>query len=112
MNYNKRYRGLNLLDVLYSVGPAALLTLFLWTTRSNLASPVETAAAFVLLLMPLHSYRQWKKRHSEEIPLFAMFAFMYWLYYALQLFWGSLAVSTTYSAIDREIGAEKIRDAI
>jgi hypothetical protein len=102
----------NFLNLLYSVIPTAAITALLWATSANDVSLVEATTAFFLVLIPWHSYRQWRLRHQEELPFFAMIAFMYWLYYALQLFWGNLAVDLGNSFFGRNVDPAKIRDAL
>jgi hypothetical protein len=68
--------------------PPAAVTGFLWLTSPNDVSIVQAAAGFVLILMPWISYQRWRKLKQTEVPLFSMIAGMYWLYYALPLFWG------------------------
>jgi len=100
------------ISLLYSVLPTAAITAVLWATSANDVSLFEAAIAFFLMLIPWHSYRQWRLRHHEELPFFAMIAFMYWLYYALQLFWGNLAVDVGDSYFGRNVDPAKIRDAL
>lgn len=100
------------LDILYSVIPVAALTALLWATSVNNISLIEAVTAFFLALIFWHSYRRWPKRNEEVLPFFAMIAFMYWLYYASQLFWGDLAVNAGESFFGRSVAPEKIRDAL
>src|SRR5882724_7213323 len=100
------------ISLLYSVLPAAAITAFLWASSANEVSLFEATTAFFLMLIPWHSYRQWRLRHHEELPFFAMIAFMYWLYYALQLFWGNLGVDVGDTFFGRNVDPAKIRDAL
>ena len=106
------YRGARLLNLLYSGVAAAAVTSFLWATTRNEVSLMEAATAFFLMMVPWHSYRQWRTQHNEELPFFAMFAFMYWLYYGLQLFWGDLAIDVGESFFGRSVDPSNIRDAL
>jgi hypothetical protein len=94
------------------LAPPVLVTLPLWITSGNPVTPVEVVVAFLLFLIPWHFYRQWKKGRNEELPFFAMFVFMYWLYYALQLFWGSTTVSIAFYRVGRDVDPGKIREAL
>ena len=80
--------------VMSDISPGALLvppvvaTALLWLTSPN---PVETQGgiyAFVLLLIPWGSYLCWRQGRRDELPIFAMVAAAYWVYFALALFWG------------------------
>jgi hypothetical protein len=42
--------------------------------------------ALGLLVFPWQAYRRWRKGGRQVLPVFAMLAFMYWLYYAVPLF--------------------------
>ena len=59
----------------------------------NDISWIQFVLAFVLLQIPWVAYRSWKKRGDEKIPIFALIAFMYWIYFALSLYWGARTVS-------------------
>jgi hypothetical protein len=83
------------------LSPAALLfpilaaTTLMWVTSPN---PVETSAgvyAFFLLLMPWGSYLCWRQSGRTELPMFAMVAGAYWVYFALPLFWGARSFTST-----------------
>jgi hypothetical protein len=72
--------------------------------RATSANPIETAAvvyAFLLLLMPWGSYLCWRQGRREDLPIFAMIAGAYWVYFALPLFWGerTFTVATKFAAI-------------
>ncbi|HEY7786599.1 MAG TPA: O-antigen polysaccharide polymerase Wzy [Pyrinomonadaceae bacterium] len=81
---------------------AGSITFFLWFTSINAVSPPDLGLAFLMLLIPLHSYALWKKRQKSDLPMFAMLAFMYWIYYALQLFWGDLVIQIANSTVGFE----------
>lgn len=96
---------------LQSVGPASAITVFLWASTGNDISPIDGLLAFVLLLIPWHSYRQWHRKRGQLLPLFAMLALMYWLYYAMQLFWGDLLIDVANSPLGREAEPGLITEA-
>lgn len=75
--------------VLLYAGVPSLVTAFLWMTSSNQLSGPQLFAAFVLCWIPWASYQQWYRGTRQEIPLFSLIAAMYWLAYAMPLFWGS-----------------------
>jgi hypothetical protein len=69
--------------------PAAAVTTLLWVTSPN---PVDFEAglyAFLLLLIPWGSFLCWRLSGRRQLPLFAMIAGAYWLYFGVPLFWGS-----------------------
>ncbi|MDX6692478.1 MAG: hypothetical protein QOF02_81 [Blastocatellia bacterium] len=68
--------------------PPAFVTLFLWSTSPNDITIIQAVSGFILLLMPWTTYRKWRKLKETEVPLFSLIAGIYWLYYALPLFWG------------------------
>jgi oligosaccharide repeat unit polymerase len=74
--------------------PSLFATIFLWFTSPNEVSFLQWFAAFVILFMSWGSYCRWRARKQNDIPLFSMISFIFWLYYAFPLFWGNrLAVS-------------------
>jgi hypothetical protein len=99
-------------NLLYSLVTAAAVTAFLWVTRCNDVTLVETIAGFFLFLIPWHSYRQWRRLHEDELPFFAIIAFMYWLYYGLQVFCGDLAVDIANSRYGHQVDPSSIGDAL
>lgn len=75
--------------VLLYAGVPLLVTAFLWATGSTELSLSEILAALILCWIPWASYQQWYRGSRQEIPLFSMIAAMYWVAYALPLFWSS-----------------------
>lgn len=63
-------------------------TAFLWFTSPNDISLLQGAVAYVLMFLPWASYCRWKEAPVEELPIFPLIAFAYWLYYAVPMFWG------------------------
>ena len=68
--------------------PPLAFTVFLWLTRANEISFLAGLSAFFLLVFAWGSYCGWKSRQNTSLPLFSVLAFMYWIYYAMPLFWG------------------------
>ncbi len=68
------------------------LTTFLWLTSSNAITAIQFLIALALLMIPWVSYLGWRRRLNDELPVFAMISFMYWLYYVMALFWGDLII--------------------
>jgi len=62
------------------------LTGGLYLVRLNDVSLPQLLIAFLLLVMPWQAYVNWRRGGREALPVFAMLAFMYWLYYAVPLF--------------------------
>ncbi len=65
-----------------------LVTLGLWMTSRHEISLAQFLSAWMLLCMPCWSYDTWKRSSRAALPLFALIASIYWLYFALPLFWG------------------------
>src|SRR5262249_8595433 len=80
-----------------------IITLLLWLTRSNDVSVAELLLALVLLYVPWHSYFTWKASAKDDLPVFSMIAFAYWLFYALPLFWEPHTISEIYTPVRIEI---------
>lgn len=79
--------------------PPFLLTGVLWLTRLNDVSFADTAAAFVLAVVPWWFYLRWRRDASTFVPLFAAVTLVYWLYFAVTLFWGTLSVQLAFVAV-------------
>jgi len=73
--------------VLLFAGVPLSITGFLWATSSFELSLLQIIAAFLLFWIPWASYQHWYHDRREELPLFALLAGMYWLGYAVPLFW-------------------------
>jgi hypothetical protein len=74
--------------VLWLIGPPALITAFFLVTTLNSISVPQLAAAYGLLLIPWWSYAAWKRQREVALPFLACVAFMFWVFYAVPLFWG------------------------
>jgi len=54
----------------------------------NDVSDLQVGAAFALLCIPWVAYQRWRLGAREEVPLFPLIGFAYWVFFALPLFWG------------------------
>jgi len=95
-----------------SILASAVITLLLSISRRNDLSLTDWLLAFTLLLIPWLSYQNWRRERREGLPVFAMIALMYWIYYGLQLFWGDRAIEVADWASGREAEPEKITEAV
>jgi hypothetical protein len=71
-----------------------VVTGFLWLTSRNNLSSTQVFAAFILLLIPWLSYLNWRTKRTSLIPLFSAVSGLYWLYFAVPLFWDDRLVWT------------------
>ncbi|HEY6763816.1 MAG TPA: O-antigen polysaccharide polymerase Wzy [Candidatus Sulfotelmatobacter sp.] len=51
------------------------------------ANSAQVIAAFILCWIPWAGYREWTRGSRDRIPLFVLLGFMYWIGYAVPLFW-------------------------
>ena len=79
--------------VLFYAGVPTLATAFLCATSAYELSLVQIVGAFSLGWIPWASYQHWRHQGRTGVPLFALIASVYWLAYALPLFWGNHAIS-------------------
>ncbi len=79
-----------------------LFTSGLWLTSSNQITALQFLLSYVLLLIPWVSYLDWRRRKRNGLPVFAMISVMYWLYYALPLFWGDLMIREARTVFGRQ----------
>jgi hypothetical protein len=68
--------------------PPCLVTTFLTLTSTYTVDLVEMLSAFLLLFIPWVGFLRWRQASTAVVPLFPLITFMYWLFYALPLFWG------------------------
>lgn len=73
---------------LYSLSLPTAVTAFLYWTSDNSITLIQLFCAWLLLLIPWHFFYDWKEKQNTYLPFFSMLSFMYWLYFALPLFWG------------------------
>src|SRR5437879_2988803 len=65
-----------------------LVALALWMTSRHEISLAQFLCGWMLLCIPCWSYDAWKRSSRTALPLFALIAAIYWLYFVLPLFWG------------------------
>ena len=73
--------------VLFYSGVPIILTAVLWGTSLNDVTVPQIFAGFILCWIPWAAYREWSHGTREGIPLFVLIGAMYWLAYAVPLFW-------------------------
>ena len=71
------------------IGVPVLVTVLLAYSSPYEITLAQTVAAFLLCWIPWNAYRTWDRGEKREVPIFALIATMYWLAYALPLFWAS-----------------------
>jgi hypothetical protein len=87
-------------------------TSFLWFTKANDVSLTQLSIALALLIIPSASYNHWRRTEGERIPLFAILSFMYWLYYAVGLFWVEPTIALRTSAVARPLSESALTNAV
>jgi hypothetical protein len=75
------------------VGGPLLITAFLAYTSSYDVTAEQGVSAFLLCWMPWAAYCEWLRSDRGKIPLFALLAAMFWLAYAVPLFWAKHVVT-------------------
>ena len=73
--------------VLLYAGIPFIITAVLWATSLYEVSLPQIIAAFILCWIPWAAYQEWVRGPREKIPLFALIGVVYWLAYAVPLFW-------------------------
>lgn len=104
--------GLRLKSFPSVLGLPIVTTSLLYLARFNEVSPAQTVLAFVLLFLPWQAYMNWRREGREELPVFAMLAFMYWLYYAVPLFLEDHIFPTIYEPVGHILGESTITLAL
>lgn len=80
-------------DAVIDLALPAILTAILASLSSNEVSLIQGILAFVLCCIPWTSYRRWLRTDRNHIPLFTLLATMFWLSYAVPLFWAQHVVT-------------------
>jgi len=89
-----------------------VVTMLLYLVRLNDITPVQLLISFVLLLLPWYEYRQWRRGGKAALPVFALLAGMYWLYYAVPLFLEDHVFATISEPVGHELSSETITLAL
>jgi hypothetical protein len=77
-------------------GVPLLVTAFFVYTSPAVISVAQGVAAWILCWMPWHAYRNWLHGQRHKIPLFALLGTMFWLAYAVPLFWSKHEVTGVF----------------
>lgn len=88
--------------------PPILITLIFYFLSPNEISRIQLALAYVLLQVSWSAYLHWKEGSDDKIPVFALISVMYWVYYALSLFWGTRTTSGVETLIEKNVPDEAI----
>lgn len=88
------------------------LTAFLYVVRLNDVTATQVSIAFLLLFLPWRAYLYWRRGGRGALPVFAMLAFMYWLYYAVPLFLEDHVLSSVTEPMGHELASESITQAL
>jgi len=94
------------------VGVPLVATSLLYLARLNEVSVAQLLIAFALLLLPWQAYVSWRRGGRDALPVFAMLAFMYWLYYAVPLFLEDHVLSTIFEPVGHELTPDTITLAL
>jgi len=74
--------------------PAVVVTGSLWALAAHEVSPLSVATVFALFAIPWFAYCRWQDSDKHDFPLFPMVGGMYFVSYALPLFWGERSMQT------------------
>lgn len=88
--------------------PPFLVSLTFYLLSPNDIAWIQFAFALVLLQIPWITYLNWRKTGEDKLPVFALISFMYWIYYALSLFWGARTVSGVDTPLEKLVSQESI----
>src|ERR1700751_6356942 len=75
--------------IFLDAGAPLAVTAFLWWSSPYDVSLPQGGAALILAWIPWVYYRKWNRGERRQIPLFVLIAGMYWLAFAVPLFWSS-----------------------
>ena len=95
----------------YLLPPIVISILFYYLTKHDV-SILQFVLSVVLLIVPWSYYLKWKQQREPGLPIFAIISFMYWIYYALSLFWGARTVSGDDNLGEMNVPNEMITAAL
>jgi hypothetical protein len=96
-----------------ALGIPIVITMALYLVRLNDVTTMQLLLALLLLLLPWHEYRQWRRGvNKPALPVFALLAAMYWLYYAVPLFLEDHVFATVNEPIGHELSPETMTLAL
>jgi len=107
---NRQNRGL-IRGASYLLPPIFVSILFYYLTKHDV-SILQLVLSVVLLIVPWSYYLKWKQQREPGLPIFAIISFMYWIYYALSLFWGARTVSGDDNLGEMNVPNEMITAAL
>ena len=88
--------------------PPLLISFAFYLLSTNEILWIQLALAIALLQISWTAYLDWKKKADEKLPVFAVIAFIYWVYYALSLFWCVRTVSGIDSPFETTVSEKSI----
>ena len=97
--------------VILATGVSLVVTTLLWLTRTNQVTITQFFLVLALVYFPCQAYVNWRTGGRNELPVFALIGAMYFLYYAVALFWGDLTVISDYGP-NYQLPAEAITHAL
>lgn len=112
MKTNYKINKTSLLKFGVYILPPVLVSLLFFRMSLNDISIVQCILAMILLMIPWSSYLKWKLRQEPGVPVFAIISFMYWIYFALSLFWGPRTVSGKDTPGEALVSEEAITAAL
>ncbi|HKB65424.1 MAG TPA: hypothetical protein VKC61_06170 [Pyrinomonadaceae bacterium] len=95
-----------------ATGIPLFVTILLYLWRLNEVTPLQLLIAFLLLLLPWQDYRGWRRGGKPALPVFAVLAFMYWLYYVVPFFLEDHVFATIYEPMGHELTSDTITLAL
>src|ERR1700735_2602010 len=97
-------------EALFHLGAPVVITLVLWGTSLHDTTVPQIAAAFILSAIPCVAYQKWLRGPKEQIPLFVLISIMYWIAYAIPLFWMEHKINLTMGG--HELSGDSITQSL
>lgn len=82
--------------MLWLYGVPICVTSLLYLVRFDDVPLIQVFLAFALMYIPWSIYVKWREGGREELPIFAMVAFMFWITYGVPLFLEEHVLTLTY----------------
>jgi hypothetical protein len=112
MRIGNRLRGIGPMTLAWRVVPPLAVSGLFFLLSPNEIYFTQWLLALALLQIPWLSYCGWSSRREDVLPVFAIISFMYWIYYAVSLFWGTRTVSGGEGPNEGTVSNESITSAL
>jgi len=112
MNIRSTFGDLSRLKLVFHVLlPVTVTAIFAYVSPNDITA-LQWTLSLILLVIPWSSYLVWRRQQASGLPVFSIISFMYWIYFALAVFWGSRTVSGVDTPSEAHVRDEAVTAAL